>query len=107
WFRYVDAPVINGSRASAYAQIETSLDEVCGELAPDRCRDLTDRIAWFPMPMRALLRDRYRAVDERARARLLEVRTRRFYRMRHLMRTRCETFAGHLTCVADFPEPGQ
>jgi acetyl/propionyl-CoA carboxylase alpha subunit/acetyl-CoA carboxylase carboxyltransferase component len=107
WFRCVDAPVINGTRASAYAQIETRLDEVCGEPAADRCRDLADRIAWFPLPMRARLRDWYRAADETASARLLEVRTRRFYRMRHLTRMRCETFAGHLTCVADFPEPGQ
>ena len=106
-FCYVDAPVINRTRAKAYAEIETSLDELCDQPAPDRMRDLADRIVWFPLPMRARLRDWYREADETARARLLEVRTRRFYRIRDLMRMRCETFGGHLTCLADYLEPGQ
>jgi acetyl/propionyl-CoA carboxylase alpha subunit/acetyl-CoA carboxylase carboxyltransferase component len=106
-FCYVDAPVINRARAMAYAQIETSLDELCGQPAPDRRRDLADRIVWFPLPMRARLRDFYRRADETARARLLMVRTRRFYRNCHLTEMRCETFDGHVTCLADYPEPGR
>ena len=106
-FCYVDAPVINRIRAKAYAEIEASLDEMCGQLAPDRRRDIADRIIWFPLPMRARLRDRFRDADETARAQLLEVRTRRYYRIRDLTSLRCETFGGHLTCLADYPEPGQ
>jgi acetyl/propionyl-CoA carboxylase alpha subunit/acetyl-CoA carboxylase carboxyltransferase component len=106
-FCYVDAPLIQRTRATAYADIEASLDELCGQPAPDERRDLTDRIVWFPMPMRARLRDWYRGADETARARLLEVRTRRFYRIRDLMGLRCETFGGHLTCLADYLEPGR
>ncbi len=106
-FCYVDAPVINRARAEAYAEIEASLDELCGQPAPDRQRDLADRLIWFPLPMRARLRDWYRDADETARARLLEVRTRRYYRMRDFTRLRCETFGGHLTVLADCPEPGQ
>jgi acetyl/propionyl-CoA carboxylase alpha subunit/acetyl-CoA carboxylase carboxyltransferase component len=106
-FRYVDAPVINRTRAKAYAEIETSLDELRGQPAPDRCRDLADQIIWFPLPMRARLRDWYREADETARARLLEVRTRRYYRIRDLTQLRCEAFGGHLTCLADYLEPGQ
>ncbi|HEX9041980.1 MAG TPA: biotin carboxylase N-terminal domain-containing protein [Trebonia sp.] len=106
-FRYVDAPVIKHTRAQAYADIDASLDELCDQPAPDRCRELADRIVWFPLPMRARLRDWYRDADETARARLLEVRTRRFYRIRDLTRTRCETFGSHLTFRADYLEPGQ
>jgi len=106
-FCYVDAPVINRTRAKAYAEIETSLDELCGQPAPDRQRDLARQIVWFPLPMRARLRDWYRGADQTARGRLLEVRTRRYYRIRDLMRMRCETFAGHLTCLADYVDPGQ
>jgi len=106
-FCYVDAPVINRTRAKAYAEIETSLDELCGQPAPDRQRDLADRIIWFPLPMRARLRDWYRGADETARARLLEVRSRRYYRIRDLTRPQCETFGGHLTFLADYSEPGQ
>src|SRR5215469_10950447 len=106
-FCYIDAPVINRTRATAYAEIETSLDELCGHPAAEQRRDLADRIVWFPLPMRARLRDRYRHADKTGRARLLEVRTRRYYRIRDLIRMRCETFGGHLTCLADYREPGQ
>jgi acetyl-CoA carboxylase carboxyltransferase component len=105
-FCYVDAPVINRTRARAYARIETSLDELCRQPAPDRLRDAADRIVWFPLPMRTRLRDCYRDADTTARARLLVARTRRYYRIRHLTRMRCETFGGHLTCLADYQEPG-
>jgi acetyl/propionyl-CoA carboxylase alpha subunit/acetyl-CoA carboxylase carboxyltransferase component len=106
-FWYVDAPVINSTRAKAYAEIETSLEELCGQPAPDRLRDVADRIVWFPLPMRARLRDCYRDADKTARARLLAARTRRYYRIRHLTRMRCETFGGHLTCLADYLEPAR
>jgi acetyl/propionyl-CoA carboxylase alpha subunit/acetyl-CoA carboxylase carboxyltransferase component len=106
-FCYVDAPVINHSRATAYAEIEASVDELCGQTAPDRRRDLADQIVWFPLPMRARLRDRYRDANETGRARLLEVRTRRYYRIRDLTQLRYETFGGYLTCLADYQEPGQ
>ena len=56
-FAYVDAPVINRARAKAYAEIEASLDELCAQPAPDRQRDLADHVVWFPLPMRARLRD--------------------------------------------------
>jgi acetyl/propionyl-CoA carboxylase alpha subunit/acetyl-CoA carboxylase carboxyltransferase component len=105
-FRYVDGPVINRTRAKAYAEIETSLDELCDQPAPDRQRELADRIVWFPLPMRRRIRDWYRDADETAKARLLEVRTRRFYRIRDLIRIRCQMFEGHLTCLADYHEPG-
>ncbi len=106
-FRYVDGPVIKRTRAKAYAEIETSLDELCDQPAPDRQRDLADRVVWFPLPMRPRLRDRYRDADETARARLLEVRTRRFYRIRGLVRMRCQMLGGHLTCLADYDEAGR
>ena len=106
-FCYVDGPVINRARTKAYAEIETSLDELCDQPAPDRQRELADRIVWFPLPMRPRIRDWYRNADETARARLLEARTRRFYRIRDLMRMRCEMLGGHLTCLADYHEPGQ
>jgi acetyl/propionyl-CoA carboxylase alpha subunit/acetyl-CoA carboxylase carboxyltransferase component len=105
-FCYVDAPVIIRTREKAYAEIETTMDDLCAQPAPDRLRDLADQIVWFPLPMRSRLRDRYRDADETARARLLEVRARRYYRIRDLTGLRCETFGGHLTCLADYPEPG-
>ena len=105
-FCYVDAPLLKRTRDQAYAEIGGALDELSGRPAPDRLRELTDRIVWFPQPMRATLRDRYRDADETARGRLLETRTRRFYRIRELTGMRCKTFGGHLTCLADYADPG-
>ncbi len=106
-FCYVDAPLLKRTRDQAYAEIDGSLDELSGHPAPERLRELTSRVVWFPLPMRAVLRDRYRNADETTRARLLEVRTRRYYRIRELTGLRCETFGGHLTCLADYPEASQ
>jgi len=106
-FCYVDGPVLNRTRALAYAEIEQSLAELTGHPAAEQLHQVADRVIWFPLPMRARLRDRYRDADETARARLLDVRTRRYYRIRELTRLHCETFGGHLTCLADYLEPGQ
>ena len=105
-FWYVDAPLLKRTRARAYAEVSRNLDELSGDSAPERIRELTNRIVWFPLPMRATLRDRYRNADETTRARLLEVRTRRFYRIRDLTGVRFETFGRHLTCLADYMDPG-
>jgi acetyl/propionyl-CoA carboxylase alpha subunit/acetyl-CoA carboxylase carboxyltransferase component len=106
-FCYVDAPLLKRTRARAYAEIGKSLDELSGHPSPERIRELTRRVVWFPLPMRATLRDGYRDADGTTRARLLEARTRRFYRIRDLTGLRCETFGRHLTCLADYPGTGQ
>jgi acetyl/propionyl-CoA carboxylase alpha subunit/acetyl-CoA carboxylase carboxyltransferase component len=106
-FCYVDRPVLNRTRALAYAEIEQTLDELTRHPAAGQLHEVADRIVWFPLPMRARLRDRYRDADETARARLLDVRTRRYYRIRELTRLHCETFGGYLTCLADYLDPGQ
>jgi acetyl/propionyl-CoA carboxylase alpha subunit/acetyl-CoA carboxylase carboxyltransferase component len=105
-FCLVDAPLLKRIRDKAYAEVGAALDELSGHPEPERLRELTDRIVWFPLPMRATLRDRYRDADETTRGRLLEARTRRFYRIRDLTGLRYETFSGHLTCLADYADPG-
>jgi acetyl/propionyl-CoA carboxylase alpha subunit/acetyl-CoA carboxylase carboxyltransferase component len=106
-FCYVDAPLLSGTRARAFAEIGGCLDELSGHPAPGRTRELISRVVWFPLPMRAMLRDRYRDADATTRARLLEARTRRFYRIRELTGLRCEAFGPYLTCLADYAETGQ
>ncbi|MGE5133291.1 MAG: carboxyl transferase domain-containing protein [Gemmatimonadota bacterium] len=107
-FSYVDAPTLRSTRARALAEIGQCLDELSGHPSPARTRELTQQIVWFPLPLRAVLRDRYREADPTTRARLLESRIRRFYRIRELTGLHCETFGRHLACLADYPggEPG-
>ena len=103
-FQYVDAPLLKASRTRAYAGIAASVGELSGKLSPQRRRGLTDRLVWFPLPMRAMLRDSYRGADAATRARLLEVRTRRYYRIRDLTGLRCQKFGSHLACLADYTD---
>ena len=105
-FSYVDAPLLRRTRTQIYAEMERCLDELqthpAGEFA-----ELTDRLVWCPLPMRALLRDRYRVADAPMKARLLQVRARRFYRIRALRQLRCQAFGPHLACLASYTENGQ
>jgi acetyl/propionyl-CoA carboxylase alpha subunit/acetyl-CoA carboxylase carboxyltransferase component len=103
-FAYVDAPLIKYARDQVYSEMDAYLDELAAQPSGERHAELTARLVWCPQPMRAVLRDRYRAADAAARARLLEVRARRFYRIRDLTSLRSETFGRYLTCLADYWE---
>ena len=105
-YRYTDEPLLKQTRAAAYADIGRTLDVLCGCQDPERVRELTSRVVWFPLPMRATLRDRFRGADQAASARLLKARTLRFYRIRTLTELRCETFAGHMSWLADYHDAG-
>ncbi len=105
-FGYVDAPLLSRRRAQVYGEMERCLDEF--EAHPSgEFTELSDRLVWCPLPMRALLRDRYRVADATTKARLLQVRARRFYRIRELRQLRCQAFGPHLACLASYAENGQ
>jgi acetyl/propionyl-CoA carboxylase alpha subunit/acetyl-CoA carboxylase carboxyltransferase component len=101
-FGYVDAPLIKHARDQMYTEMDGYLDELAAQPSGERHAELTARLVWCPQPMRAVLRDRYRTADAAARTRLLEVRARRFYRIRDLTSLRSETFGRYLTCLADY-----
>jgi len=103
-FQHVDAPLLKASRTQAYAGITTCLGELSGQLSAERHQELIERLVWFPLPMRALLRDSYRGADAATQARLLEVRTRRHYRIRELTGLRCQRLGSYLTCLADYAD---
>jgi acetyl/propionyl-CoA carboxylase alpha subunit/acetyl-CoA carboxylase carboxyltransferase component len=106
-FSYVDAPTLARMRPLVYAEMEQCLDELAGHPSAERIRELTDRIVSCPQPMRALLRDRFRDADATTSIRLLQARTRRFYRIRELRDMRCQVFGKHLVCLAGYREDGQ
>jgi len=103
-FCYVDAPLLRHTRERAYAEIQACIDEMSGHPSPERIRELTDCMVRFPLPMRAVLRDRYPDADATTRARLLEARIRRYYRIHELSGLRCQVFGRHLTFLADYAD---
>ena len=106
-FSYVDAPLLKDTRAQVYTAMGRCLDELAAHPSQERIRALTDRLVWCPQPMRALLRDCYLGADAAVRVRLLQARTRRFYRIRALRDLRCQAFGPYLTCLASYAEDGQ
>ena len=105
-FSYVDAPLLASLRAQVYAEMESCLDELAAHPDGDPA-DITGRLVWCPLPMRALLRDRYRDADAATRPKLLQARARRFYRIRELRDLRCQQFGPHLACLASYTEDEQ
>jgi len=105
-FNLVDGPLLQAARARQYAEIEGCLTELARSPSGKGTSELISRLVSFPMPMRARLRDAYRAADDVMRARLLEARTRRYYWIRELTGPRCEVFGRHLTYLADYAEDG-
>jgi acetyl/propionyl-CoA carboxylase alpha subunit/acetyl-CoA carboxylase carboxyltransferase component len=105
-FSYVDAPMLRRMRPLVYAEMRRCLDELAAHPSADRISELADRLVWCPQPMRALLRDSYREADATTRVRLLQARTRRYYRIRELHELRCQAFGPHLTCLADYADDG-
>ena len=103
-FGYVDAPLIKQARDKVYAEMDRYLDELAQHPSDERHKELMARLVACPQPMRAVLRDRYRTADGATRARLLEARARRFYRIRDLTRLQSETFGPYLTCLANYRE---
>jgi acetyl/propionyl-CoA carboxylase alpha subunit/acetyl-CoA carboxylase carboxyltransferase component len=106
-FAFVDAPLIKRTRDRIYAEMDGYLDKLAAGPSSDQYTELTSWLVWCPQPMRAVLRDRYRTADPAAKARLLEVRARRFYRIRDLASLRTQTFGRYLACVAEYQDgPG-
>ena len=100
-FGYVDAPLIKQAHDQLYAEMDRYLDELAERPSDERHKELIARLVGCPQPMRAVLRDRYRTADMATRARLLEVRARRFYRIRDLTSLRSR----NLRALPDLPGP--
>ncbi len=86
-FRFIDEPVVEAGRAQTQARMEAHLDALAED--PNR-PERAERIAALveaPQPMRQLiLRRRMAGADEDLQAALLEIRARRWYRIRPIQR---------------------
>ncbi len=107
-FRFVDEPVVESGRARLQEQMEAHLDALADNpTGPDRA----DRIAALvacPQPMReVLLRRRLGSSDPDLHSALLEVRARRWYRIRSLAGLRVIQADGVQLCVADYDFEGR
>ena len=107
-FRFIDEPVIEAGRAQVQAEMEAHLDALAED--PNR-PDRDDRIAALvacPQPMReTILRRRVNGADPDLQSALLEVRARRWYRIRDLRDLRVVHVDGVALCCADYDYEGR
>ncbi|GAA2655119.1 ATP-binding protein [Paractinoplanes durhamensis] len=104
-FRYLDEPLLDSAVAEEYAWADSALDALSAGPPPERADliDLIDRLVGCPQPLRGLLLRRWRGTTDPAAHRiLLEVYTRRFYRIRTLPAPLITEVDGQLLCGADY-----
>jgi acetyl/propionyl-CoA carboxylase alpha subunit/acetyl-CoA carboxylase carboxyltransferase component len=106
-FRTFDEPVLEQARNAVYAEMDAVIDEL--DTVPDgrRRAELIRRLVGCHQPLRAPLRDRFRAGSRPLREALLEVNIRRFYRIRALELVRTEEVRGHLLGIAEYRHDGR
>ncbi|GIJ71276.1 carboxyl transferase domain-containing protein [Virgisporangium ochraceum] len=101
-FHYFDEPLLAAVVADEYTRVGEALDALSAH--PDRADGpLMDRLVGSPQPLREVLLRRWRTATEPAvRALLLEVYTRRFYRVTDLSGPRVTVVDGWPVCQASY-----
>ena len=107
-FHYFDEPLLAVAVADEYAGVERDLDALREDPDGADRADRTDRLVACAQPLRAALLRRWRSSDDpRLRRVLLEVYTRRFYRIRELRGLQIREHDGRLLGTADYDHEGR
>jgi acetyl/propionyl-CoA carboxylase alpha subunit/acetyl-CoA carboxylase carboxyltransferase component len=101
-YHYVDEPLLDAVVAEEYAWAERDLDELSAAPGPGRAERI-DRLVGCAQPLRGTLLRRWLETTDPAMHRaLLELYTRRFYRIRTLTGLRVTEVDGRLLGTADY-----
>jgi acetyl-CoA carboxylase carboxyltransferase component len=101
-FRYFDEPLIVQARDTTYAEMNAHLDALAEDPErPDRSARVQTLVA-CAQPLATILTARLRQASPALRGLLLEVMTRRYYRMRPPADFRESTIAGHAFITARY-----
>jgi acetyl/propionyl-CoA carboxylase alpha subunit/acetyl-CoA carboxylase carboxyltransferase component len=105
-YRYFDQPLFEGARKQIYDQVEDHLSYLAADpLAADRAERVSALIE-CPQPLVGLFSGRFGAADTPFRQLMLEVLTRRYYRMRTLTGFRSLAVDGQCFISAEYNEKG-
>ena len=101
-YHYLDEPLLDAVVAEEYAKVERDLDAL-GAGPPAERAELIERLVGCPQPLRGTLLRRWRdTADPATRQVLLEIYTRRFYRIRTLSKLHVTEMEGWHLCGADY-----
>ena len=101
-YRAYDVPFLDRLRADAHHEADRILEDLESDPArPDR-DDLIQSLVDINYPLKPLLSPRFVSASESARSTMLEVITRRYYRVRHLENLQSTTRSGHTVVTAEY-----
>ena len=105
-YRYYNQPLLQAARQQAYAEAEAHLAQLAVQPdAPDRAARIL-ALVQCPQPLQGLLSARFSTADAALRRIMLEVMTRRYYRIRGLENLRARESAGHEFVTAEYRHQG-
>jgi acetyl/propionyl-CoA carboxylase alpha subunit/acetyl-CoA carboxylase carboxyltransferase component len=106
-YRCFDQPLFERARKQIYAQVEDHLAYLAADPeVPDR-HDRVRQLVDCPQPLTTLLCSRFAAADTALRGLVLEVITRRYYRIRKLVSFRSLALDGQCYVSAEYDEKGK
>lgn len=106
-YRYFDQPLLERARQQIHAEAEDHLNYLAAN--PDRA-DRDDRVRQLvecPQPLMSLFADRFAAASPLMRQLILEVLTRRYYRIRNLENCRNTVIEGQSYVSAEYDRDGK
>jgi acetyl/propionyl-CoA carboxylase alpha subunit/acetyl-CoA carboxylase carboxyltransferase component len=110
-FHYLDQPLLAAVVAEEYTRVEADLAALAADPADQGAAERAeriDRLVACPQPVRGTLLRWWRGTtDDHLRRALLEVHTRRFYRIRELHHLRFTQPVGWQLCTADYEVDGR
>ena len=105
-YRYFDSPLFERARAEVYAQAWDDLAALDPPSSPEERARRIDALVACPQPLKPLLTGRFPDASEALRAAMLEVLTRRYYRIRNFAGVRAFEREGRTFVTATYPHDG-
>ena len=106
-YRSFDQPLYERSRRRAYAQAEQDLERLRHDPAPPEPERLVEALVACPQPIFGLLASRFETESRTMRRLMLEVMTRRYYRIRALEQFRTWDVRGWVGAAAEYVHEGR
>jgi acetyl/propionyl-CoA carboxylase alpha subunit/acetyl-CoA carboxylase carboxyltransferase component len=106
-YRYFDEPLFERARAAVYDEAEATVTRLAGLATPAERAPLITRLVDCPQPLVGLFLGRIAAADPATLRVMLEVLTRRYYRIRALEEVRCPIDADPPYATAEYTHEGR
>jgi hypothetical protein len=106
-FRYFEEPALRRAQVKTYVAMDRHIEALAAGVRPEERRDHLAALVACPQPMRPALLRRYQRGDARVRDVVLEVATRRYYRIRDLTGIRLVDAGQWRLAVTDYTLDGR